>query len=207
MTEDWLQIYQEAIELKKHIVPEDIIELSEGEKDSLKKLWLPEQFELFTVPACKDAENDLYDYDIYVIQEVNVNSINEDKKYDFSYHPVHAYNYHEVLLKSIPLKQTDNSHVPFCHEEEDMDESFEGYEEIDERQEIIESSPTYFIHKNNALPLLSIGKMIQILYKKKCRDDMRMQLNVDMKTCIIDEVYFESDCLCDSLWKAVKTLL
>lgn len=183
--------------MKKIIVLDELNGLTESQKKSLQMLWRPKKYDMIVVLVCTDVENDTYDYDLYVIQEILVKPINEDRKYTVSRNPVHAYDYYEMFFKGIPLKRSERK-----YEFEDVD--FE--EAIDVN--VIEEN-TVLINRKDSLPLLDITKMIEILYEKQCKAEMILELIPDKKLCRVgvDGNYFESGCLCDSLWEALKKAL
>jgi len=80
--------------------------------------------------------------------------------------------------------------------------------------ELCLSSPTAFVWEqmiNNALPLLSIGQMIEFLdyhlldIVTYCEDNKIIKYEVDLFPRKL--VYFKNKNLCDALWLAVKEIL
>lgn len=171
-------------------------------KNKLRMFWQSEKFDVITVPVCIDADNDVYNYDIYVIKNILVKPINQDKKYRVSRYPVSSYNYHEVLFDVVPLQQIK---IPY-----EIEELFD--EDLLEESAECENGPekdVIFINKKDCLPVLDVSKMMDILYQEKCKAEMFAQLNKDKEWCRlgIDGFDYDSDCLCDSLWEALKSLL
>lgn len=188
--------------MKKTINVEKLNALTEGQKNKLRMFWQPEKFDVITVPVCIDVDNDVYNYDIYVIKNILVNTINQDKKYRVSRYPVSSYDYHEVLFDVVPLQQTK---IPY-----EIEELFD--EDLLEESAECENGPekdVIFINKKDCLPVLGVSKMMDILYQEKCKAEMFAQLNKDKEWCRlgIDGFDYDSDCLCDSLWEALKSLL
>lgn len=182
---------QGGIDLKKHVSLEELNQLSESQKDALRDLWKPEKNELLIVPMCKDVENDIYDYDIYVLQDIRVNQINNDKRYDFADDFVQSYDYCEIIIKAVPIQQTGQAYETEAGFFNDLEE--------------INDSPFYEINKSDCLPWLDISKMVEILYEHKYR--IEVLLDSDVQSCYVDEQEFEGDTLCDALWEAVKKML
>ena len=91
--------------MKTTVALDELKGLTETQKKSLQTLWRPKKYDIVVVPVCTDVENDTYDYDLYVIQEILVKPVNQEKKYTASRYPVRAYDYYEIcFFKGIPLR-------------------------------------------------------------------------------------------------------
>lgn len=184
--------------MKKRVTIEELNELTESQKETLRMLWKPQNYDIVVTQVCIDVEDDTYDYEVYLIKEIIVNPINQDKKYIASKNPVHSYDYYEMFFKGISLRQSDNKYTF----EDDYSEK--RPRNIDEVEENI-----ILISKNDCTPLPDISTMIGILYQENCNAEMLLELVPDNKICSveIDGRYFESSCLCCSLWEALKKAL
>jgi len=58
--------------MKQHITMENLMELSEYQKDRLNDLWIPQRYDLAAGFLCKNAETNEYDIFRFVIGHVNV---------------------------------------------------------------------------------------------------------------------------------------
>lgn len=188
--------------MKKIVGIDELNELTESQKDALRMLWKPEKYNIVVVPVCFDVENEIYDYEVYIIKDIMVNSINDDKKHTVSKSPVHSYDYYEMFFKVIPLRQSENRYVV----EDDYLE--EMTRDIDEVEDEVEEN-IILINREDCIPLLDISMMLEILYQENCKFGMRLELIPNDKLCSIevDGKCFESSCLCDLLWEVIKKVL
>lgn len=182
--------------MKKYVAMEDLNNISESQKGLLRQLWKPKKYDLITVPVCKDVENDLYDFDVYIIQDIEFHQINDDKRNTASIFPVDSYEYHEILFKAIPLNQNSLSY--------DLEDSLIDNSDEAEENDVV---PIFLISKNDCLPLLDITGLIEILYQGKFKSEFLLKLTTNKEMISIDGIDFRSDSLIDSLWEAIKTLL
>ncbi len=202
--------------MKRNITKENLAELNESQKVSLRELWLPEKYDLAVAYICKNAETEEYD------------------EIDFVVGNIRLYRTHITL---IDIRQSTNENVESEDDEsnksgadEDQnsileEEEFDGScnddsEEIDfdedEEFEFAYERPTTF-SKEDCLPLLSIPQMIEIFDRRGFRDtNFYLTASVDEKGCSIGnsdaplEEYgnnFEPTELCDVLWENIKLLL
>ncbi len=58
--------------MKQHITIENLMELTEYQKDRLNDLWTPQRYDLAAGFLCKDVENNEYDIFEFVIGHVNI---------------------------------------------------------------------------------------------------------------------------------------
>lgn len=191
--------------MKKRVNWDELNALTESQKNTLRQMWQPEKYELIAVPMCQDLENEAYDYDIYVIQALQVNSINEDKRYGASRFPVKDYEYHEVIFEAIPLQQS--SWEDAVVDDADADAEAETAFEAEEDLEPATGEKGYLINKECCLPALDIAQMLEMLERKKDAISFSLEITPEFKVCRVNEFEFEGDCLCDLLWQALQKIL
>lgn len=73
--------------MKTGITVDEILELDEGGRDALRDLWIPQKYDRAVYLACTDVENDVYVPMEFVIGQVEVEAMNEDKRYVVSAPP------------------------------------------------------------------------------------------------------------------------
>lgn len=180
--------------MKQNITVEDLLELSEWQKKSLRSLWLPQKYDLAVAFICMNVETDEMDKIEFVVGDVLAKEINREKRYEVRKYPA-LYDCYDVTLRSLRI----------VNEETVEEESFD-YEYI--RQE------DYF-NLEYCLPLLNIGQMIKMIedlgYKSS---DYYIKFNSNTKKYLIErpesdylDEAFESEELCDVLWNRLKGFL
>lgn len=185
--------------MENYLSTEKLGKLTPTQKEALRTLWKPVKYELFAVEVCMDAENDIYDYNIFVIKEVIFNSFNEDKKGTFSPRMIDSYNYHQILLDAIPLHLCELS-----EENEDIIE--EIADEVEVPEENLETE--YIINIEDSLPLLNVSVMSEMIFKKRCRVELNLKKEMDIYSCCLDnETVYEGESEIDVLWKALIEIL
>lgn len=206
--------------MKQRITLEDISTLTDKQKQNLTALWMPALYDIAIASICKDITNDeyeTYEFAVGKIQIVNgyhillddIRALGQDSK------PGDTENYCDTDNDS-----SDDELSAFDDETEDRaegDYTDDGDEEIEEfDMDYSFTLPTSFA-KEECLPLLSIGQMIDILQKNNFgNSSVYLSVFVDEKGCEIGkdtismEDYqkgYEETELCDALWESVKKLL
>jgi hypothetical protein len=197
--------------MKKCLSPEDFRELSETQKSALRNLWLPCKYDVAFEIVWRDVENDIYDAAIIVILDARV--MNTPRNC-------------EVVLKvyypgGIPEYESRSEEYLESPTEEDDDHGWgnetannDDYEAQPENGEIenqtgmvegIEKSEEHYLVKENCLPLLNIGQMIDILREHKGVPNI--SFTPEEAICYVCGTEFSGEELCDALWEAVKTIL
>lgn len=186
--------------MKLNITIDDLMELSEWERKSLRSLWVPQKYDLAVAFICMSVETDEIDKIEFVVGDVLAKEINREKRYEVRKYPA-IYDCYDVTLRSLKLVNEDVEE----EEDEEEEEAFD-YEYI--RQE------DYF-NLEYCLPLFNIGQMIKILeelgYKSS---DYHINFNSNKKmyslerpeSDYLDEA-IESEELCDMLWNRLKGFL
>lgn len=183
--------------MKQHITVENLMELTEYQRDRLNDLWTPQKYDLAAGFLCKDAENNEYDIFEFVIGNVNIGETRS--------------GYYMTIMNLEALRSWGTQEDTEGNEEEaDM-------EEYNEEDFIFEYERPDIYSKGDCMPLLGIGQMIEIL--NKCGyGNGNFYINFQKETDgygvgrnIEEYIDFGTDYngeeLCDALWEAVKEVL
>ena len=183
--------------MKQHITIENLMELTEYQRDRLNDLWTPKQYDLAAGFLCKDAENNENDIFEFVIGNVNIRETRS--------------GYYMTLMNLEALRSWGN--------QEDTEEAEEevDMEEYNEEDFIFEYERPDIYSKGDCLPLLSIGQMLEIL--NKCgygkgnfyvnfqKDAIGFGVGRNIEEYIDYGTDYNGEELCDALWTAVKEAL
>lgn len=193
--------------MKLNITLEDLMALSEGQKRSLRSLWLPEKYDLAAAFVCMNVETDEIDKIEFVVGDVLVQEINGGKKFEVRKNAKIHDNFN-VTLRSLRLVN------------EELEESLENLEEKEENLEVEDFDYEYirqedFFKLEYCLPILSIGQMINILeglgyissnYSINFNSDTKKYSLARPESDYLDSVD-EYEELCDVLWNKLKGFL
>ncbi|MFZ5988271.1 MAG: hypothetical protein ACOYWZ_14255 [Bacillota bacterium] len=210
--------------MKMRITKEDIAQLTDSQKQRLNEIWLPEKYDVAVASICKNAETEEYDQIEFVIGKIKLFHTH------FILHDLKYVRDEESSVESCDDLEEDNPENEDIKESEaaaddEVDEEYED-EEYEEDEEDIDDSaddfdfsyerPTTFT-KEDCVPLLSIGQMLEILSKSGSKSfDLYLLADSGEVGCEIgSKSYnlegfgsdFESKDLCDVLWDCVKKLL
>lgn len=181
--------------MKQRITLENLMELTEYQRDRLNDLWIPQKYDVAAGILCKDAENNEYDIFEFVIGHVNIGE--------------RRAGYHMTLMNLEALRGWGNQQET---EEEEVD-----MEELNEEDFIFEYERPDVYGKADCLPLLNIGQMLEIL--NKCgygNGSFYVSFQKETNGCAVGrdiEQYIDfgtdhnGEELCDVLWTAVKEAL
>jgi len=183
---------KEGISIKQHITPEDLTSLSESRKANLRDLWLPEVNTLAVASLCRDVVNNEYDNIVFVIGEVYVQEESG------------ALILRRMSLPGDSLAEEDNI--------SDENEPRENKDEFTFEY----SQPEEYFSKEDCLPLLNIGGLIDFLSRVRYGQggfDISIppvRRLVGDKGCSVinrNELEYEEEELCDALWNALVECL
>jgi hypothetical protein len=189
--------------MKQHITPEDLLKLNSSQVLNLRDMWMPEPNTMAMARICKDVINDEYDTIVFVIGEVIVQE-------------------HSTRLILKRLKPADDNNADQCMElpdelPEDDGDDIELSEENDDEEFFYEySEPDQYFAKDDCLPVLSIGQMIEMLSRLKYGQDgftifippaRKLVGDRDPRVVNSAEMEFEEEELCDALWNALVECL
>lgn len=185
--------------MKEHISCEDLLSLSESQKQNLRYLWVPEKNDLAMASICTNVETDEYDNIEFVIGEVII-----DERHHVT---LRRYRLLEDIIPEENEALLINSELP----EEEAFEDEEGFA-------FEYSEPDQYFSKEDCLPLMSVGQMIQFLRKNKfSQSGFRLVIPAVTNKLFADEMAYtlEDSCgeafkeeeLVTCLWEAVKSVL
>ncbi len=213
--------------MKQRITVEDLKSLTPEQKQNLNSLWKPSKFDHAVASICKDIINEEYEDYEFVIGDIEIYN-----GYRFLLHDItHMSNENPDDSESTD-ETSQNDDENYSNDEDsyyDEDEDENEYEDEDEdeydnvQEEVVEDydenfsdcRPSSFI-KDECLPLLSIGQMIEILSKTApSHDQFYILAETDDLFCEIGNkavsnkygFQHENDELCDVLWELVKKTL
>lgn len=170
--------------MKQRITIEDLNSLNTEQKSNLNNLWHAQPGDLAVVNVCTNAAEDMYEQKQFVVANVNVFQ--------------HPNGYCSVYLSS--LLQSEN-----------VDNDFqELLRLLETKEEIEEISLEESFDKEECLPLLTVGQMIEILMQQKYGDGY-FNISVSPDTFSLGRGSYKPDYeeaeLCDVLWECLKTFL
>lgn len=173
--------------MKQHITPEQLLALNNTQKANLMDLWLPEVNTLAMARICRDVINDEYENITFVIGEVLV-----------------VEGHGDLVLRRYRLQDDTIA-------EEAQEPSFE---EEEFEPEYIE--PEQYFNKEDCLPLLNVGQLIELLCRVRYGQDgfdisippvKKLPGDRDCRVMNSNELEYEEEELCDALWNALVECL
>ena len=181
--------------MKQHITIENLMELTEYQRDRLNDLWIPQQYDLAAGFLCKDAESNESDIFEFVIGHVNIGETRS------SYY---------MTLMNLEALRSWGIREDTAEEEVDM-------EEYNEEDFIFEYERPDIYSKGDCMPLLNIGQLLEILNKCEYgkgkfyinfqKDTNGYGVGRDIEQYIDFGTDYNGEELCDALWAAVKEAL
>lgn len=204
--------------MKKHITREDISQLTTEQRQHLRELWLPEKYDLSVAYICKNAETEEFDEIDFVVGNVilaNTRIILNDLR-AISDNESDDADSDNILSKDNTSKAQEDTSISSEVTFDEEDEDFEEDDEANYDFELFYQRPTTFV-KEDCLPLLSIGQMIEILCRSNNKSiDFYLLADNGETACELGskeyklsgyESDFESKEFCDVLWDCVKKML
>lgn len=185
--------------MKQYITLEDLMELTQYQRDRLNDLWMPKKYDLAAAFLCKDAENNEYDIFEFVIGHVNIGETRS--------------GYHMTLMNLESIRSWGSAAEETS---EETSEEISDEDEFNEEDFCFEYERPDVYSKNDCLPLLNIGQMLEML--KKCgygngslyaniADDSRNGVGREIMQYEEYGMDYENEELCDALWNAIKEVL
>ena len=184
--------------MKQHITPEDLLKLNGSQVLNLRDMWMPKPNTMAMARICKDVINDEYDTIVFVIGEVIVQE----------------HSTRLVLRRLVPAGDIDmDQDLELPEGNGDDMELSEG--NGDEEFSFEYSEPDQFFSKDDCLPVLNIGQIIEMLNHVKWPGRFldiypARKKNVgDSGSKVVNstEMEFEEEELCDALWNALVEFL
>jgi hypothetical protein len=181
--------------MKQHITIENLLELTEYQRDRLNDLWIPQRHDTAVGFLCKDAENNEYDIFEFVIGHVIIRETGA--------------GYSMTLINLEALRE--------LKKQEEAPEEEVDTEEFFEEDFVFEYQRPDIYSKGDCLPLLNIGQMLEIL--SKCgygngnfyvnfkKDNKECEVGRDIDRYLDLGIDYNGEELCDILWTALKEAL
>lgn len=189
--------------MKQRITLEDISALSPEQKQAVNDLWIPAMYDVAVAEVCTDVSEEKYESIEFVIGGIQFYQRTKMLLHDIKYAENGTDSEPEASFP--PAQQTDDTETENTDEEFDEDSSDFSY-----------SRPSSF-NKEDCLPLLTVGHMIDILNRKGFGyGDFYLAVGINEVGCEIGKSYFNIDNygnayekaeLCDVLFEYLKTML
>lgn len=219
-----------VIIMKKHITKEDVAQLTYAQRQRLSEIWLPEKYDLAVAYICTNAETEEYEQLEYVVGDIKLyhtHFILYDLKYLDSTKKTEEPDPEDFEEEtSLEEGESLDNESGYQEESDDLyDEEYGDNDEDDWDDELVEADegfdfayvrPTTF-SKEDCVPLMDIGQMIEILSKNSSKSfDFYLLADSGEKGVELGSnnfnlsgygSEFESQELCDVLWECVKSIL
>ena len=194
--------------MKQRVAIEDISDLSEIQKQVLNDLWIPAVYDVAIAQVCMDVDTEEYEKINFVVGGIEI--------YNRTGMILHDIRYLESVKSNEASEDPEDSQASAeekgnGNEDEDLDEEFD-----EDSIDFSYTRPTAF-NKEDCIPLLTIGQMIDILEKKGFGyGDFYLAAGINDIGCEIGKSFFDVNNygneyakkeLCDVLWEYVKTVL
>ena len=212
--------------MKQYITPEDLSNLSESQKMNLRDMWMPAVNTIACARICKDVINEEYESIVFVVGEIIVyegsrnlilrrlrlvdDIIAEDELIADESDEQHILNEPTGSSNDITEEFYENSDTT------DIDTDTDNDSYGDDEFEFEYGEPEQYFSREDCLPLLSIGEMIEMLGGLKFGQDGFTVSIPSSKKLIGEQGYtvtnyveleYEEDELCDALWSVLKEFL
>ncbi|HYE83045.1 MAG TPA: hypothetical protein VEG39_12885 [Clostridia bacterium] len=185
--------------MNQRITIENLLELSEYQRDRLRDLWIPQIYDLASGFLCKDAENNKYDIFEFTIGHVSIRETGR--------------GYHMTLVNLEALRSLRAQEDTAIEEESEE----VNMEEFTEEDFTFEYERPDIYSKSDCMPLLSIGQMFEILnkcgygsgnfYVNQRKENNDWGIGRDIEQYIDYGADYNEKELCDTLWTALKEIL
>lgn len=217
--------------MKQRITLEQLAQLTESQKHRLSEIWIPEKYDVAVAYICKDVTSEEYEINKFIVGAVDVSCYGGVTLYDLRIVNNIADNEDSHNSQSVqesesfstePLINTNSSPYPSWEmADETVDNTQESNnffddepnEESDEGNFDYCLDQPYCFNKEDCLPILSIGQMIDILYRNNFgKYDFYLYAGTYEIGCELGKSGSAwNDCeqaeLCDVLWESVKAIL
>ncbi len=196
--------------MKLRITRNDLEDLNLEQKQNLCDLWIPHVFDTAVATVCVDAAEERFEQIVYVIGGIKLLKHHDMLLYDLKFMPDETFKLkeEETYSDNIASDRIDGiDSEPAPEEEFNFDEDF-NFE--------FQRPDSY--SKQDCLPLLDIGQMIDILERKNFGEGdfylsasigdyvLEMGKNGLSGTVPYDENNKSGE-LCDILWESIKAVL
>lgn len=207
--------------MKLRITRNDLESLTFEQKQNLCDLWIPHVYDLAVATVCVDAAEERYDKITFVIGGIKL----------LKHHDILLYDLKFMQYDQLQIQEEDSpSTADILSERTDVISSKDDSEDqeneapdgdtdqdfsFDEDFNFEFQRPDSY-SKQDCVPLLDIGQMIDILERKNFGQcDFSLSVTFDEYSCNIEKAGFSGGYndldkngeLCDVLWESVKALL
>jgi hypothetical protein len=174
--------------MRTHLSFDDLSELTDFQKNTLRSLWKPALNDLAAMIIWTDVENDEYELALSLVRDARVMRRGHDC---------------DVQLKLVPLDQGPGAEMGQGNEAGEA-----GGDVDDEEADGPDfSGEDHYLSMEFCLPLFSIGQMIGIIKENNPMDRFLIDLEEGEAIVTVGGRDFLGEELCDALWEAVKSLL
>ncbi len=209
--------------MKLMITQKQLDELSSEQKQNLCDLWIPNLYDAAVATVCVDAAEEKYGQITFVIGGITILKNYNLLLFDLKYLPEQKIR----ILQDNNSESNDSDNIdenneiendesPEMNVNDEEEDDIEGDFSFDEDFSFEFQRPESF-SKQECLPLLNIGQMLDILSRKnfgQCNFSLSVAIDEDYIEIAKDN-FVQDDAiensenieLCDVLWKAVKALL
>lgn len=200
--------------MKLNITLEDLMVLSEGQKRSLRSLWLPQKYDLAAAFVCMNVETEEIDKIDFVVGDVLVQEINGGKRVEVRKNSK-IHNNFIVTLRSLRLVDEELEEEMEDEEEKEEVEEIDGIDEIEDDFDYEYMRQEDYFKFEYCLPILNIGQMIKMLeelgyissnYSISFNSETKKYSLVKAEEAYLDKAE-EYEELCDVLWNKLKSFL
>lgn len=170
--------------MKTRLSIDDVLELDESQRRSLRLLWTPRPCDIAVALVCRDVENDVYEPVVFAVGEISITP-------------------HGMILGNLASEALFAITPPDFHEDEDSAAPSDQDDAIETQLPFAGGS----FSKEECLPLLDIGQMLRILVQHHSSYRIRLDIAPERLMCTVDGEECGPEELCDALWEAVRMLL
>jgi hypothetical protein len=211
--------------MKQHITAEDLMELTDSQKRSLQGLWAPRKYDQVLANICIDVENEAYRQIEFILGDIRVFGTNlylwdyrvkiadgNDNENDC----VCDSNDSENDNAGKDVDTNENTHNKELENDNDPDYPLQSasISESDEADTLLSNADSAFFYynKEDCLPLLSIGQMMEMLRKNNYGElYFYATIGIGEEDSGVgrdgNERDYQSQELCDALWECLKKML
>jgi hypothetical protein len=209
--------------MKQRITIQDLEQLSPGQQNRLKELWAPELYDVAAAYICKDVSINAIDHFEFVVGSIGLYGTHifltdlkaiDDIEEEEETMADDKESIHSPLYDEGDFDDNNDYNDDEDYEDDEDDEYYDEFDENDLEANYIR--PDTF-SKEDCLPLLNIGQMIDILQKNNFgKTSFQLHVSTYDLMCEIGnenpswdtyEEEYKTGELCDVLWESVKELL
>ncbi len=205
--------------MKLRITRKELEELTLEQKQNLCDLWIPHIYDTAIATVCVDAAEEKFEQITYIIGGIKLLKHHDMLLYDLKFMPDESYKIKEedTYSDSIASDRIDGIESTEAKEPEELEITDSEDFNFDEDFSFEFQRPESY-SKQDCLPLLDIGQMIDILQRKNFGDgdfylsasigDYVLEMGKNGFSGSVSYDVNNKECeLCDILWESVKAIL